>query len=114
MDKKDFVSYDLFEDIDIRVGKIIEVSAFPEAKKPAYKLRIDFGELGVKSSSAQITKLYKKEDLLNKQIVAVVNFKPKKIAGFYSECLVLGVCERENEVVLLTVDRPVKNGLKVF
>jgi tRNA-binding protein len=114
VDNKDFINYELFEKIDIRVGKIIEVADFPEAKKPAYKLKIDFGELGVKSSSAQITKLYKKEDLLNKQIVAVVNFKPKKIAGFYSECLVLGVCESDNEVVLLTIDRPVKNGLKVF
>ena len=79
------------EKIDIRVGTMVKVDDFPEAKKPAYKLWIDFGKFGIKKSSAQITKLYKKEDLLNKQIVAVTNFPPKQIANFMSECLVLGV-----------------------
>ena len=114
MDNKDFIEYSQFAKVDIRVGRIIEVNDFPEAKKAAYKLKIDFGEMGIKQSSAQITTLYKKEDLLNRLIVAVVNFKPKKIADFYSECLVLGVSENNNEVILLTPDRLVKNGLKVY
>lgn len=114
MDNKNFIEFDVFKQIDIRVGEIIDIADFPEAKKAAYKLKIDFGDIGIKQSSAQITTLYKKEDLINKQVVAVVNFKPKKIAGFYSECLVLGVSENNNEVVLLTPDRLVKNGLKVY
>ena len=114
MDNKNFIEFDVFKQIDIRVGEIIDIADFPEAKKAAYKLKIDFGDIGIKQSSAQITTLYKKEDLINKQVVAVINFKPKKIAGFYSECLVLGVSENNNEVVLLTPDRLVKNGLKVY
>jgi tRNA-binding protein len=114
VDNKNFIEFDVFKQIDIRVGEIIDIADFPEAKKAAYKLKIDFGDIGIKQSSAQITTLYKKEDLINKQVVAVVNFKPKKIAGFYSECLVLGVSENNNEVVLLTPDRLVKNGLKVY
>ena len=114
MDNKNFIEFDVFKQIDIRVGEIIDIADFPEAKKAAYKLKIDFGDIGIKQSSAQITTLYKKEDLIDKQVVAVVNFKPKKIAGFYSECLVLGVSENNNEVVLLTPDRLVKNGLKVY
>jgi tRNA-binding protein len=114
MDDEDFIEYGVFEKIDIRIGKIVEVNDFPEAKKAAYKLRIDFGDIGIKQSSAQITSLYKKDDLLHKQVVAVVNFKPKKIAGFYSECLVLGVSENGKDVILLTPDGLVKNGLKVY
>lgn len=114
MDDEDFIEYGVFEKIDIRIGEIVEVNDFPEAKKAAYKLRIDFGDIGIKQSSAQITSLYKKDDLLHKQVVAVVNFKPKKIAGFYSECLVLGVSENGKDVILLTPDGLVKNGLKVY
>ena len=114
MDNKDFIEYSQFAKVDIRVGEIIDIADFPEAKKTAYKLKIDFGDIGIKQSSAQITSLYKKDDLLHKQVVAVINFKPKKIAGFYSECLVLGVSENDGEVILLTPDRLVKNGLKVY
>ena len=87
---------------------------FPEAKKPAYKLWIDFGEFGVKKSSAQITKLYRKEELLNKQVIAVTNFPPEQIANFISEVLVLGVVLENNEVVLLQPERMVPNGYRVL
>ncbi|WP_417603371.1 tRNA-binding protein [Owenweeksia hongkongensis] len=92
-----------FEKIDIRTGTVIKVEDFPEARKPAYKLHIDFGELGVKKTSAQITKLYTKEDLLGKQLVAVVNFPPKQIANFMSECLVLGAVNGDEVTVLTTL-----------
>ncbi|HEY0679595.1 MAG TPA: tRNA-binding protein [Chitinophagaceae bacterium] len=107
------VNWDDFEKLDIRVGTIIEVSDFPKARKPAYRMVIDFGELGMKRSSAQITALYSKEDLVNKQVIAVVNFPPKQIAGFISECLVLGVYTSENNVVLLQPDQRVQNGWKI-
>lgn len=107
------ISWDDFEKIDIRTGTIIEVNDFPKARKPAYRLLIDFGELGVKRSSAQITAMYTKESLLNQQVVAVVNFPPKQIADFISECLVLGVYTPEKEVILLQPERPVGNGLKI-
>jgi tRNA-binding protein len=102
-----------FQKIDIRVGKIIEVKDFKEARSPSYKVNIDFGELGTKVSSAQITKLYSKEDLLNRQIVAVVNFLPKRIAGFKSEVLILGVMKEDGEVVLLQPDREAPLGYKI-
>lgn len=102
-------TFDDFTRLDIRAGTIISVEDFPEARKPAYKLTIDFGEAGIKKSSAQITLLYSKEDLLNKQIVAVVNFPPKQIGPFVSECLVLGVYS-DVGVVLLFPDRKLKNG----
>lgn len=105
-------SFDNFTKLDIRAGTIISVDDFPEAKKPAYKLTIDFGELGTKRSSAQITNLYSKEDLMNKQIVAVVNFPPKQIGPFVSECLVLGVYSKDG-VVLLQPDKKIINGEKV-
>lgn len=105
-------TFDDFSKLDIRAGTIIAVDDFPEARKPAYKLTIDFGEAGVKKSSAQITALYTKEELLNKQIVAVVNFPPKQIGPFISECLVLGVYNA-NGVVLLQPDKNVVNGEKV-
>src|ERR1700750_1665932 len=95
------ISWADFEKIDIRVGTIVEVNDFPKARKPALKLLIDFGELGVKRSSAQITAFYTKENLLNRQVIAVVNFPPKQIADFISECLVLGVYTAEKDVVLL-------------
>ncbi len=102
-----------FQELDIRTGTIIEVTDFPEARNPAYKLVIDFGELGLKKSSAQITKLYSKESLVNKQIIAVVNFPPKQIGTFMSECLVLGVVGNDKEVTLLKPDTKVKNGMKI-
>jgi len=103
-----------FEKIDIRVGTIIEAKEFPKAKKPAYQLTIDFGsELGVKRSSAQITKFYNIENLQGQQVVAVVNFPRKNIAGFMSECLVLGVYDENKDVVLLAPKHPVTNGMKI-
>ena len=110
----DAISWNDFEKIDIRVGTIIEANEFPKAKKSAYQLTIDFGEnLGIKKSSAQITKLYKPQSLVGIQIIAVVNFPPKKIADFISECLVLGVYTENNDVVLLQPDQKVSNGLKI-
>ncbi len=106
----DIISFEDFNKVDIRTGTIIEVSDFPKAKKPAYQLTIDFGKLGIKKSSAQITDLYSKEDLLHKQITAVVNFKPKQIANFVSECLVLGIEQRNGEVVLLKSSSKTING----
>ena len=102
-----------FEKVDIRIGTILEVSEFPNAKKPAYQLTIDFGHLGIKRSSAQITSLYTREKLIGKQVIAVVNFPPKQIANFFSECLVLGVYNENNDVVLLQATMPVKNGSKI-
>lgn len=108
------ISWNDFEKIDIRTGTIIKAEAFPKAKKPAYQLLIDFGkELGVKRSSAQITAYYSIENLINKQVVAVVNFPPKRIADFVSECLILGVYDEHNNVVLLQPDKPMTNGLKI-
>ncbi len=97
----------------MRVGTILEAKDFPEARNPAYQLWIDFGALGIKKSSAQITSLYKKEDLVGKQVIAVVNFPPKQIATFFSECLVLGLVGEQKEITLLQPERPVPNGLRV-
>lgn len=102
-----------FERIELRVGTIVEVEDFPQARKPAYKLKIDFGELGVKRSSAQIKDLYKKEELLGKQVLAVVNFAPKQIATFFSEVLTTGFYLASGEVVLLQPERRVPNGAKL-
>ena len=103
-----------FEKIDIRTGTILEANEFPKAKKPAYQLTIDFGaELGIKRSSAQITTHYSIENLKGQQVIAVVNFPPKNIAGFLSECLVLGVYDENKNVVLLQPKTPVSNGLKI-
>ena len=110
----ELITWNDFEKLEIRVGQIIEVNDFPKARKPAFKLLIDFGEeLGIKNSSAQITHHYTKDDLLNKQVIAVVNFPPKQIAGFISECLVLGIYDENNDVILLKPERPVKNGQKI-
>lgn len=108
-----FINWDDFEKIDIRAGTITEVTDFPKAKKPAYQITIDFGELGTKQSSAQITTVYTKEELIGKQVIAIVNFPPKQIANFFSECLVLGVYTDKKEVVLLQPERKVANGWKV-
>lgn len=102
-----------FEKIDIRVGTIVEAREFLRAKKPAYQLTVDFGALGVKKSSAQITHHYTAESLKGEQVIAVVNFPPKNIAGFQSECLVLGVYDENNHVVLLEPKKPVAAGLKI-
>lgn len=102
-----------FEKVEMRVGTIIEAIPFEKAKKPAYQLTIDFGEQGIKRSSAQITTHYQPGDLKNKQVIAVINFPPKQIANFFSECLVLGVYDENNDVVLLQPGKEVKNGCKV-
>jgi tRNA-binding protein len=107
------ITWDDFEKIDIRTGTILEVNDFPKAKKPAYQLTIDFGPMGTKSSSAQITHHYTKEDLLGKQVVAVVNFPPRQIANFFSECLVLGVYDANNQVILLQPDKTTLNGQRI-
>ncbi len=106
---QDIITFEDFTKVDLRVGTIIEVHDFPEARNPAYQLHIDFGPLGVKKSSAQITTLYSKEDLLNRQIVAVVNFPKKQIAKFMSECLVLGAVSGK-DVMLLKPESQIKNG----
>lgn len=97
----------------MRVGTILEVRDFPEARNPSYQLVIDFGEHGIKKSSAQITDLYRKEDLIGKQIIAVVNFPPKQIANFFSECLVLGLVGANKQITLLHPERSVPNGQRV-
>ncbi|SFS32056.1 tRNA-binding protein [Lutibacter maritimus] len=111
---KPTINFDDFLKVDIRIGTIIEVKDFPKAKKPAYQLTIDFGELGLKKSSAQITNLYSKEQLLNKKITAVVNFQKKQIANFFSECLVLGIENNNKQIVLLQpTNNIIKNGEQV-
>ena len=107
------ITFEDFLKVDIRVGTILEVNDFPKARKPAYQLVIDFGELGIKKSSAQITDLYRKEDLLHRQVQAIVNFKPRQIANFMSECLVLGIYNEDGHVVLLKASDTIKNGEQV-
>jgi len=111
---KEEITFEDFLKIDLRIGTIIEVNDFPKAKKPAYQLKIDFGALGIKKTSAQITDLYTKQDLLHKQVSAIVNFKPKQIGDFMSEVLVLGIYNTQGKVVLLQASRKVKNGEQVF
>ncbi len=103
-----------FLKLDIRIGRIVRAEYFEEAKKPAYKLFIDFGDLGIKKSSAQITQLYRCENLVGREVVAVVNFPPKQIGHFLSEVLVLGVNDSQGRVVLLTPDGEVPPGKKVY
>jgi tRNA-binding protein len=107
------IQWEDFEKIDMRVGTITEVQEFPKARKPAYQLTIDFGALGIKRSSAQVTDIYDPQQLIGRQVVAVVNFPPKQIANFFSECLVLGVYTDKKEVVLLGPERKVENGWKI-
>ena len=108
------ITFDDFLKVDIRVGRIIEVEAFPEARKPAWKLKIDFGsDIGVKKSSAQITNLYDAESLLGRQILAVVNFPPRQIGPFMSEVLTLGVSDTAGAIVLIKPDNEVKEGARL-
>lgn len=102
-----------FEKVEIRTGTVVAVEPFPQARKPAYKLTIDFGAFGRKQTSAQLTKLYQVDNLINKQVVAVVNFPPKQIATFMSECLVLGAVAEDGTVTLLQTERPTQNGLRI-
>jgi tRNA-binding protein len=109
------ITFEDFKKVDVRVGKILEAEDFPEAKNPSYKLKIDFGpEIGIKKSSAQITKLYKKDDLKGRLILAVVNFPPKQIANFISEVLVLGVPDKNHDVVLVRPDKEVDIGVNLY
>src|SRR6478672_4040374 len=110
----DTITWNDFEKLDIRVGTIVSVNDFPKAKKPAYQVTIDFGhEIGIKRSSAQITAIYQKEELTGQQVIAVINFPPKQIADFKSECLILGIYNEKNEVILLKPERAVTNGQKI-
>ena len=108
------LTWEEFEKVEMRIGTILAVNDFPEVRKPAYQLTIDFGnEIGIRKTSAQITKHYSKEGLVGKQIVAVVNFPKKQIGKFMSECLVLGSVGEENDIVLLSTDQKVDNGLRI-
>ena len=109
------ISFDDFQKVDIRTGTIVEAEAFPQARKPAYKLRIDFGdEVGVKRSSVQITTRYRLEELVGRQVIGVINFPPRQIGPFMSEVLTLGIADAEGEVILLQPERAVPNGSRMF
>jgi len=110
----DIISWNDFEKVELRVGTIIEALPFPEARKPAYKLKVDFGDAGIRKSSAQITNLYKPEELVGKQVIGVINFAPKQIGPFISECLVTGFANEKGEIVLAVPDKNLKNGAKLM
>ncbi|MDF2454453.1 MAG: tRNA-binding protein [Cytophagaceae bacterium] len=112
MENRSTITWKDFEKVEMRVGTIVQAEVFAEARNPSYKITINFGEYGLRKTSAQVTKLYQPEDLIGKQVVAVVNFPPKQIATMLSECLLLGAMEGE-EVTLLNTERPVKNGLRI-
>ena len=103
-----------FEKVELRAGTILEVKDFPEARKPAYKLKVDFGEFGIKWSSAQITRHYTKEELPGRQVIGVINFPGKQIANFMSEFLVTGLADKNGDIVLTAIDKPVPNGSKLI
>lgn len=107
------ITWQDFEKVEMRVGTIIDAQTFLKAKRPAYQLKIDFGPLGIKKSSAQITERYSLEELIGRQVIAVVNFPPKQIANFISECLVMGIYAENNEVVLMQPQTQVPNGAKI-
>lgn len=107
------ITWNDFEKVEMRVGTVLEVEDFPEAKNPSYKVTLDFGSLGIKKTSAQITKLYNKESLIGKQVIAVTNFPPKQIANMMSECLILGTVFESGKCVLLQPEREVENGLLI-
>lgn len=107
------ITWSDFTKVEMRVGTILTAEAFKEVRNPAYKMTIDFGDFGIKKTSAQITKLYQPEELIGKQVIAVINFPPKQIANIMSECLVLGGVGNEKEVTLLQPERKVKNGTKI-
>ena len=107
------IQFEDFQKVDLRIGTVVAAEDFPEARKPAIKLKIDFGPLGIKQSSAQITKRYRPEDLIGRQVTAVVNFPPMRIAGYKSEVLILGGVPKEDDVVLLVPDEKVENGTKI-
>jgi tRNA-binding protein len=107
------ITYDDFANVDIRVGRIVQADEFPKARKPAYQLRIDFGELGVKTSSAQITKYYGKDELVGRLVLAVVNFPPRQIANFFSDVLTLGVVLGDGDIVLVQPERDVPIGARI-
>jgi tRNA-binding protein len=107
------LTWEEFAKVDIRVGTILQAEIFNKARKPAYKILIDFGELGIRKTSAQITKLYTAEDLPGRQVLAVINFPPKQISNFWSECLILGAIGQNGEVILIQTDRPTENGLRI-
>ena len=113
MQVENTIQWDDFQKVDIRVGTITEAKVFEKARKPAYQLKVDFGELGIKKSSAQITELYEPNELVGKQVLAVVNFPKKQIANFMSECLVMGVVGNEDGVVLIEPNKAVKNGSRI-
>lgn len=108
------ITYADFEQVEIRVGQVVQAEAFPKARKPAYKLWIDFGELGIKKSSAQITQFYTPDTLVGRQVLAVTNFPPRQVADFMSEVLVLGVVLEDGAVALIQPDRPVPLGLRIL
>lgn len=110
---ENYISWSDFEKVHIAVGTIVHAEPFEGARKPAFKLQIDFGAEGIKRSSAQITQLYSPETLIGRQVVAVINFPPKQIANFFSECLVLGAVDEDKTVTLLQPERPVRNGLRI-
>ena len=107
------LKWEEFERVEMHVGTIVEVKEFPEARNPSYKLTIDFGPIGIRRSSAQITKLYTKADLVGRQVIAVTNFPPKQIANFMSECLVLGTVDDDKTVTLLQPERKTENGVRI-
>ena len=112
METKSTITWKEFEKVEMRVGTIVQAEVFAEARNPSYKITINFGEYGLRKTSAQVTKLYHPEQLIGKQVVAVVNFPPKQIANMLSECLLLGSVDGE-DVTLLTTERPVQNGLRI-